>query len=143
MPPATGAMDFGPDHQPRAVHAGPDRPIQRLPETRPARAAVELRRRGKEIARASGACEGAGPVFVVEGAAIGPLGRLPAQDPVLGRRQAPPPFIIALLSRERAFDGRRPPGQPGDYRNHTAGSGEYYEELPPALTHGSIVTPDR
>jgi hypothetical protein len=65
MAAAAPAQYFVARHAERLVGPRDDRVIQRLPETRPAGAAIELRFLREQRQRATGAREGAGAVFVV------------------------------------------------------------------------------
>src|SRR3984893_14396050 len=61
MPSAPATVHFRADHEELAVARGPHRAIEGGPEAGPARAAVELRVRGKKRQVAAGAGIGAAP----------------------------------------------------------------------------------
>src|SRR5690349_18265280 len=63
---AAPAVHFGAQHAERAVAALGHSVRQRLPEARPAGAAVELGSRREQLELAAGADEPAGPVLVVQ-----------------------------------------------------------------------------
>src|SRR5262249_34062882 len=74
-----------------AVARGFDRAWHRIVKARPACAALEFRLRHEQRLAAAGADEGAGALLVVQRAAAGTLGAVPAHHLVLlGREQAPP-----------------------------------------------------
>src|SRR6266849_5230149 len=91
MPSAPAAVHFRANHEELAVGRSPDRSLEGGPEAGPARAAVELRVRGKERQVAAGAGIGAAPVLLVERARPGMLRAVLAQHPeLLGRQEAAP-----------------------------------------------------
>src|SRR5262249_2579534 len=74
MAAAFGAMHLDPQHAQAAVLAGGDGALARLPETRPAGAAVELGGGIEQGLTAAGAVELTGPLFEVQRAGARPLG---------------------------------------------------------------------
>src|SRR5689334_22720138 len=64
MSAAATAMNLGPGHEKAGFLGLAHRMVERRPETRPARSAVELRCRGKEVEAAAGAGERARPLFM-------------------------------------------------------------------------------
>lgn len=106
MAAAAAAVHFGADHPERRVGVGADRVVERFPEARPARMAVELGGRREQREVAAGARERAGPVLGVQRAAVRPLGAGFAQDRVLGGREPAMPFGVAERDLERGGLGR-------------------------------------
>ncbi len=84
---AAAAMHLGAHHAVAAIGRGLDRAFNRNVEARPPGAALELLLRHEQVLTAGGAAEGAGAFLIVEGAAAGSLGPVPAQYVVLLRRQ--------------------------------------------------------
>src|SRR5258706_2118829 len=114
---AAPAVHFRARFAERAVFARGDRVIERRPEARPAGMAVEFRARREEVEPASRAAEHAGPMFVVERAAVGPFGALLAQHGVLCGSEQAAPFLVGMnhfetlggLVRGRRSCGQRAP----------------------------------
>src|SRR6185312_2819753 len=100
MAAAAAAMHFGAQHAKGAVRGGADRVLERLIETRPAGAALELGLRREQRQVAAGAGEDALTVLLQQRAGAWPLGALVAQYLVLLRRQLRAPFGIGLLDLE-------------------------------------------
>jgi hypothetical protein len=67
-------------HEKAGVAGFADGTVERRPKTRPAGMAVELRRRGEEIAAAAGTAENASAMFVEQRAGPRPLGAALARD---------------------------------------------------------------
>src|SRR6476620_1620369 len=104
MTAAAAAMNLVAHHAEGAVGVFQHRVLDRLVETRPARAAVELGCRIEERQVASGAGESAGAVLVVERAGEGTLGVLLAQHGILLGREQLPPFLRGVGDLEGAGD---------------------------------------
>src|SRR6185312_1263598 len=104
---AARAVDFRALHQEAVVGRGRHGAFDRRPETRPTRAALELRGRRKHRQIAAGAMEGAGPMLVEQRAGAGRLGALFAQDIVLRGREQLAPFISGVGDFERGRVRRR------------------------------------
>src|SRR5689334_9182991 len=100
MAAAAAAMHFDPRHAVGAVLGAADRVVERLPETRPAGAAVELGVGGEQRQVAAGAGEYPLAVLLQQRARPRPLGAVLAQDVVLLRRELRAPFGVGLLDLE-------------------------------------------
>src|SRR4051794_17260776 len=100
MAAATAAVDLGAQHAEGTVLGLAHRIVERLPETRPAGAALEFRLRGKQRQVAAGAGKDALAVLFQKRARPRPLGAVLAQDVVLLRRQLSAPFRVRLLDLE-------------------------------------------
>src|SRR5215204_4706555 len=85
---ALRAVDFGPRHPVARVGGGFHRLIERCKEAGPSGSALELRVGRKQRLAAVGAAEGAGALFLVEGARAGAFGAVLAQDVMLLRGQS-------------------------------------------------------
>src|SRR5262245_43790485 len=93
MAAAAAAMNFGPRNADLVIGAFADRVEQRLPEARPARAAVELGLRGKQRQFAAGAVEEARALFMIERARARTFrSRLPQHGELFGRQKRFPLF---------------------------------------------------
>src|SRR5262245_17944745 len=92
---APPAKDRLADHAERGVALGQHGAVQGIPETRPAGAALELRRGGEEIEPAAGARERAFAFLLQEGTAERRLGGVMTQDLVLIRRENLLPLRIS------------------------------------------------
>src|SRR3954447_9243928 len=97
---AATAMNFSPQHPKRAVLGFADCILERLIETRPTRAALELGLRGEQRQIATGAGEGALAVLLQQRAGTWALGPLLAQDLVLLRRELCAPFRVGFFDLE-------------------------------------------
>src|SRR4051794_27157000 len=97
---AATAMNFSPQHPKRAVLGFADCILERLIETRPTRAALELGLRGEQRQIATGAGEGALAVLLQQRAGTWALGPLLAQDLVLLRRELCAPFRVGFFDFE-------------------------------------------
>ncbi len=123
MPAAARAQDFGALHQQAAIAAFDHRMRQRLPEARPAGAAIELGRRAEQGQHAAGADEPAAAMFVQQRTGEGMLGARLAQHGIALGPEQPPPFLGRMAHRE---PGRRSNGrgaeqsQPGNRRRASA-----------------------
>src|SRR4029079_18792394 len=91
MAAATLAQHFGAFHEQAAVGPRHDRTRKHLPETRPSGAALELRRRIKQGARASRTDERAASMLVEQRARERAFGRGLAQDGITLRPENLPP----------------------------------------------------
>ncbi len=112
MAAAAAAMHLGAHHAEGAVRGRADRIVQRLPEARPAGAALILGLGREQRQVAAGAGEGALAVLLEQRARSRPLGALVAQDLVLLRRQLRAPFGVGLLDLEFLGGLRRRGAQP-------------------------------
>ncbi len=123
MPPAIGAVHFGARIADLVIGAGAHGPlVDRLPETRPAGAAVILVRRGIKRIAAARAGEGAFALFLVERVAESTLRPGLAQDVVLVARKEAAPFGLGLGDAEALrLGGRGAAG--GDQRQNRADPG--------------------
>src|SRR6185503_13624913 len=90
-------------HAKASVAGGADGVIERLPETRPTRAAVEFRLRGEQLEVAARATEGALAVLVIERAREGAFSGFLAQHLELVRRQQLLPFVLTVRDFEGGF----------------------------------------
>ena len=124
MAAAAAAMHFGARHAERRVLGFADGIVERLPEARPAGAALVFGVRGEQRQVAAGAGEDALALFLQQRARTRPLGAVLAQDLILLRRQLRAPFGVGLFDleflgglrrRRRAASGRRQ-GQTGRRR---------------------------
>src|ERR1051326_6832413 len=97
MPTAAAAMHLGAAHEKAAVGLGLHRVVERRPEARPSRAAVELRAGVEQGLAAAGAVKDPSAVLLIERSRPGALGAVLAQDPVLLGIQLPAPFLVAEL----------------------------------------------
>src|SRR5579859_7727791 len=93
---AAAAMHLGADHAVAAVGRRFHGAFDGVVEARPAGAAVEFLLADEQRLAAADAGEGAGTLFVIEGAAAGRLGAVLAHHPVLLRREQASPFGIAV-----------------------------------------------
>src|SRR5207237_6824861 len=105
MPAAAAAMHLGTAHEQGLVDRSADSIRERLPEARPAGAALIFRVRGEQRQVAAGASEDAFALFGVERTAAGTLGAMLAQHVILRRREQAAPFFVTLFDLE--FCGRR------------------------------------
>jgi len=97
---AAAAQDFGADHPVGGIGAGNDRALQRLVEARPARAAIELGRRGEQSLVAPGTGKNALAMLLVERAGEGAFGAGLPQDVIALWAQLLEPGRIALCDSE-------------------------------------------
>src|ERR1700689_2502348 len=113
MSAASAAMHGRSDHTIGLVLGRSDRFVDRRPEARPTRAAVEFRRRGEVVKVASGAGEDAAPFLMQQWAGEGPLGSRLTKHGVLVGRQQLAPFLIGVRDLEGlgGRDGAIPPRQ--------------------------------
>src|SRR5690606_7245498 len=95
MAAACGTVHLGALHAEAAVGGGLHRSGQWIVEPRPAGAALEFERRGKERRIATGAGKYPLPMLVQQGARAGPLGAVLTHDSELLRRQFLSPFRLA------------------------------------------------
>src|SRR6266508_4879455 len=94
---AAAAMHLGADQEEEAALLRcSDCPLDRGPEARPTRPAVELGARGEQRQIASGTEVGAGPIFLVERARTRTLGQVPTKHGVLLRGELTTPFRVGL-----------------------------------------------
>src|SRR5262245_26767738 len=94
MAAAATAVYFRAHHAEAAIGRGLDRARNRIVEARPASAALELGLGDEQRLRAAGARKRAGTLLIVERAAAGRFGAVPAHDRILlGREQAAPFFL--------------------------------------------------
>jgi len=100
MAAAAAAMHLGSGRKKAAVGFGVNRLIERRPEARPTRPAVEFGIRGEERLAATGTVVDAGAVLFVERARPGAFGPVLPQHPVLRGCQLLPPLILAQRNRE-------------------------------------------
>src|SRR4051812_37466436 len=100
MAAALGAVHFGPGHEEAAVGRGADATGQRLPEGRPAGAALEFRGRVEQWLAATGADKRTGALLLVQRTGEGTLGAVLAQHAVLLRIELLAPLLVTLLDRE-------------------------------------------
>src|SRR3982074_94700 len=100
MAAAAAAVNFSPQHPKGAVLGLADGIVERLIKTRPAGAALELRRRGEQRQVAAGAGEDALAMLLEQRARTRALGALLAQDFILLRRQLRAPFRIGFFDLE-------------------------------------------
>src|SRR5260370_14618668 len=107
MAAAAPAVNFGAQHTEGAVFGLADGVVERLIETRPAGAALELRLRGEQRQVAAGAGEGALTMLFQERARSRALGAFLAQDLILLRRQLRAPLGIGLFDLEFLGGARR------------------------------------
>src|ERR1700733_6467165 len=91
-----------------------DTVVQRLPETRPAGAALIFGFRGEQRIVATGTGEDALAMFLEQRARIRSLGAFLAQDFILLRRQLRAPFGVGLLDLEFLLGTRRRTSQPAE-----------------------------
>src|SRR5690606_34742094 len=96
MPATAAAMHLSACHEKLAIHAGADRTVDRLRETRPASAAVKLGLRREQRQIASGAVVSPGCIVLVERTREGILGPVLAQNMVLLRREDLLPLLVRL-----------------------------------------------
>src|SRR5260221_9236240 len=114
MAAAAPAVNFGAQHPEGAVFGLADGVVERLIETRPAGAALELRLRGEQRQVAAGAGEGALTMLFQERARSRALGAFLAQDLILLRRQLRAPFGIGLFDLEFLGGARRRRAKPAE-----------------------------
>src|SRR4051812_23478635 len=98
MAAATAAVDLGARHAEGAILRLAHRVVERLPEARPAGAALELGVGGKQRQVAAGAGEDALAMLLQQRAGARPLGAVLAQDVVLHRRELRAPLGVGLLN---------------------------------------------
>src|SRR4029450_12600718 len=99
MAAAAAAMHLGAHHAVAAVLRGLDRARDRLVDARPAGATLELLLGDKERLAAARTGEGAGALLVIERAAAGRLGAVPAQDVILLGREQAAPLLVGVGDR--------------------------------------------
>src|SRR5262249_39834401 len=97
---AAAAMDGRPRHEEGRILGRADGVLQRRPEARPTRAAIELRRRGEKVEVAARAGEIAAPMLVEQRARESLLGRALPQHGILLGCQELVPFVIGMGYRE-------------------------------------------
>ena len=119
MPPCQAGTNLDQEEE-AAVLGGPDRPLDRRPEARPARPAVELGIGGEQRQIACGAQVGAGPIFLVERARPGTLGAVLAEHGVLLLAQLATPLLVGFDDLER-FLRRSRHGTPREFRPQQGG----------------------
>src|SRR5262245_55588583 len=100
MSTALRAMDLDAGHSIAVVGSGPDGALNRLVETRPTGAALELRIGREERLATSSAREGARAFFVVEWAGTGALGTMLAEHVELLGRERLFPFGVGFLRHD-------------------------------------------
>jgi len=101
MAAAARAVHFGARHEITSVFVRLHGAIERLAETRPTRAALKFRRRGKEWLAAARTEERAGSFLVIQRTCPGTLRAVLAQDVELARRKRRFPFLASFVHRER------------------------------------------
>src|SRR5690606_11549315 len=94
-------------HRERCIAARADCALQRLPEARPAGAAVVFRLRRKQRLIAAGAMEGSVAMLIVQRAGVEPLRTLMAQHTVLLWREKSALFFIGMRDRDGFVSGSR------------------------------------
>src|SRR6185503_13061571 len=97
MSTAAAAVDFRARHPERRVLGFANGVIERLPETRPAGAALVFGLRGEQRQVAAGAGEDALAFFLQQRARTRPLGAMFAQDFILLRGELCAPFGVGLF----------------------------------------------
>src|SRR3954452_2904971 len=136
MAAAAAAMDFGAQHAEGAVLGLADRVLQRLPETRPAGAALELGIGREQRQVAAGAGERALAMFFQQRARTRPLGALLAQDVILHWGELRAPFGVGLLDLEFFRGLRRRHAQPAECGQ--AEQAGYGSKQDAAVEHGCL-----
>ena len=94
MAAASSAVDGGPDHAQRGISFRDDGLLNRSPEARPARAALEFGRGREGVESAARTCKRAAPLLMQERARKRALGGLMAQHRVLIRGEQLAPFRV-------------------------------------------------
>src|SRR5262249_12360350 len=97
---APAAMHLGAHHAIAAIARGFDRALNRIVEARPAGTALELLLRHEQRLAAPGAGERAETFLVVERAAAGRFGPVPAQHLVLLGREQTAPLLVRMGDRK-------------------------------------------
>src|SRR6516225_2261772 len=100
MAAAAAAMHLSAHHPIAAIGRALDRTLNRIVEARPAGAALEFLLRHEQRLAAPGADERAGALLIVERAAAGRFGPVPAQHLVLLGREQTAPLLVRVSDRK-------------------------------------------
>src|SRR5258705_2905480 len=137
MSAAAAAVDFRARHPERRVLGFANGIVERLPEARPASAALVFGVRGEQRQIATGAGKDALAFFFQERARTWPLGAVLAQDFILLRRELCAPFGVGLFHLEFLGGLRRRGAQPAESGEaKQAGQGC---EQDTAVDHGNFL----
>jgi hypothetical protein len=96
MATASATTHLGPRHAVAFVLGGINGAFNRIVEAWPTSATIEFLARSEEPLSTSGADEGAGTLFVIEGATAWHLGPMRTHDSILFRRENAPPLFLGM-----------------------------------------------
>jgi hypothetical protein len=113
MAAAAAAMHLRPRHAMASILGALHGAFEGIVEARPAGAAFEFFGRDEKALATSGADEGAGSLFMIQGAAAGRLRTMRAHDSILFRREKAPPLFLGMGDfKSFAWHGARPQFKP-------------------------------
>src|SRR3984893_780207 len=96
MAAAAAAMHLRPRNAMASILGALHGAFEGIVEARPAGAAFEFFGRDEKTLATSGADEGAGALFMIQGAAAGRLRTMRAHDSILFRREKAPPLFLGM-----------------------------------------------